>query len=48
MILWLIFGFYINRPTAGAGFGFGIGNHLLVWVLLALLGWHSFGAALHQ
>lgn len=42
MLLLLIFGLWANYPLTNyptAGFS------LVTWVLLALLGWHCFGAA---
>jgi hypothetical protein len=47
MILWLVFGTYTNWPEPGAK-PFPLVGNLLLWVLLALLGWHVFGPALHQ
>jgi hypothetical protein len=46
MILWILFGFYVNWPDGGvwtrqhAG---PIGGNLLLFVLLFLLGWAVFG-----
>lgn len=50
MFLWLIFGLYWNWP-AGAPPGqpavyYPLGGNLLLFILLLLLGWHSFGAPL--
>jgi Na+/proline symporter len=43
MILWLIFGLYWNRDDIRGG-KYGIaGGNLLLFVLLFLLGWKSFG-----
>jgi hypothetical protein len=39
MVLWLVFGFWQNW---GSGFPV-IGSNLLLWVLIALLGWKTFG-----
>jgi len=47
MILWLLFGLWSNWPGPG-GKPWGIGGHVIVWVLLALLGWRVFGAAIHN
>jgi len=44
MLVGLIFGFYTNRA---APFPW-VTNSLVLWILLALLGWKVFGAALHQ
>jgi hypothetical protein len=38
MILWIIFGTWNNW-----GNHYIIGGNLLLWILLALLGWHDFG-----
>lgn len=43
MILWLVFGMYLNRTDLREG-NYGIaGGNLLLFVLLFLLGWRSFG-----
>ncbi len=43
MILWLVFGLYLNRDDLRGG-KYGIaGGNLLLFVLLFLLGWKSFG-----
>jgi len=44
MIIGLLFGGYTNRATFGAW----AMNSLVLWVLLALLGWAVFGAAIHR
>lgn len=43
MIVALLFGFFIYWPNPRP-----IGAHLIVWVLLALLGWKVFGPAIHS
>lgn len=43
MIVGLIFGLYTNRVAPMTW----VGNSLVLWVLLALLGWRTFGPALH-
>lgn len=44
MILWLIFGFWINwGAISGGAYGLAGGN-LMLFVLLGLLGWQVFGA----
>ena len=49
MLLWLVFGFMWNWPGNTYAGAYGpIGNTLLLFVLLALLGWHDFGPALHN
>lgn len=44
MVVWLLFGAYTHRSTMGTWAGEG----LMLWVLLALLGWQVFGAAIHK
>jgi len=44
MIIGLLFGGYSNRATIAV---WAI-NNLVLWVLLALLGWAVFGAAVHK
>lgn len=44
MIVGFVFGLYTNRATMG---GWAM-NNIVVWVLLALLGWAVFGAAIHR
>jgi len=44
MLVWLIFGLWSQWPAGGPT---GIGNVIVLWILLALLGWHVFGPALH-
>lgn len=44
MIIGFLFGIYTNRTNALAW----AGNSLVQWVLLALLGWAVFGAAVHR
>lgn len=46
MILWLVFGFWHWGPTTPANY-WPFGGHILLWILLALLGWHEFGFILH-
>ena len=47
MILWLVFGFIATPFTTGQPFPWKpIGGHLLIWILLALLGWRVFGPAI--
>lgn len=43
MLIWLLFGFWSNWPNYKA-----VGGGIIVWVLLALLGWAVFGAAIHR
>lgn len=45
MLLWLVFGLWTNWPINGINPG--IGGNLLLFILLLLLGWHSFGSPLH-
>jgi len=44
MIIGLLFGGYTNRTTLGVW----ALNNLVLWILLALLGWAVFGAAIHK
>ncbi len=44
MIIGLLFGGYTNRANIGT---WAMGN-LVIWVLLALLGWQVFGPAIHR
>lgn len=46
MILWLIFGFWVYWPAGGQWQP--LGSNLLLWILLALLGWKVFGAPLQE
>lgn len=43
MILWLVFGFYVNRADFQGGKYGVLGGNLLLFVLLFLLGWRVFG-----
>jgi hypothetical protein len=48
MVLWLVFGwFYNSSPGTFGSYGWA-GSSLLLFILLALLGWHVFGPVLHQ
>jgi hypothetical protein len=44
MIVGLLFGLYTNRAAPVPW----LSNNLVLWVLLALLGWKVFGPALHS
>jgi hypothetical protein len=44
MIVWLLFGLWIAWPAGPRP----IGNVVLIWVLLAILGWQVFGPAIHR
>ena len=46
MLLWLVFGLWSNWPAAGNVRP--LGNTLLHFILLVLLGWHVFGAPVHN
>jgi hypothetical protein len=48
MLVWLIFGVFTNWPKAPGQPPWPIGGHIILWVLLALLGWAQFGAAVHK
>ena len=46
MILWFLFGLYWHRADAQAG-NFGVlGGNLMLFILLFLLGWKTFGFVL--
>ena len=45
MLVWLVFGFWSNWPIQGHA---GIGGTLLLFVLLALVGWKVFGPPIHS
>ncbi len=48
MLIWLIFGLIGTSPVTVGGITVpGWGNHILLWVLLALLGWGIFGFPIH-
>lgn len=47
MLIWLLFGLRTNWPVAGTA-PWGLGGHIVLWVLLALLGWKVFGPAIHS
>jgi hypothetical protein len=46
MLIWLIFGLYTAWPTGGQpGWTWApVGGSLILFILMLLLGWHSFGA----
>jgi hypothetical protein len=44
MVVGLLFGLYTNRTALMPW----VSNGLVLWVLLALLGWATFGAAVHR
>lgn len=49
MLLWLFFGFWTLRPAPGQNPNYlPLGGNLLLFILLAILGWHAFGAPIHQ
>lgn len=41
MLFWLVFGVYWSWPNQGL-----VGGNVLLFLLLVLLGWHSFGPPL--
>lgn len=48
MLLWLVFGLAWNWPGNAVVGQYGpIGNALLLFILLLILGWHDFGPPLH-
>jgi hypothetical protein len=47
MLIWLLFGFYWNRSDFSRG-NYGIvGGNLMLFILLAILGWKVFGPIFH-
>ena len=44
MFLWLIFGIWSNYGTIRSGQWYPFGGNLLLWILLLILGWATFGA----
>ncbi len=49
MILWLIFGLWALWPVGSGLTAYApLGANLLLWVLLALLGWKTFGPMLRS
>jgi len=45
MILWLLFGIWAFWPSGGGGNFRPLGFNALLFVLLALLGWQTYGPA---
>ncbi len=49
MLIWLVFGLWSNWPATPASGGFRpLGGTVLLFVLLVILGWKTFGAPIHQ
>jgi hypothetical protein len=46
MLLWLVFGFALNWGVMPGAYGVW-GHSILLFFLLLLLGWQTFGAPLH-
>jgi len=44
MLLWLLFGLWSSWPITNTSYG--VGSNLLLFVVIALLGWKVFGAPL--
>lgn len=44
MLIGLLHGLYTNRATVASW----IGGNIVLWILLALLGWAVFGPAIHR
>jgi hypothetical protein len=42
MILWLVFGFWQWRPNLPTNYA-PFGGHILLWILLFIIGWRTFG-----
>ncbi len=47
MLIWLALGVLGNWPAAGSRF-YGIGDRLILLLILCVLGWAVFGAAVHK
>lgn len=48
MLLWLVFGLWSNWPAPGTANGFRpMGGTLMLFILLVLLGWKTFGPPIH-
>jgi hypothetical protein len=43
MLLWLVFGLWRDWPNH-----YVVGGNLLLFIVILLLGWHSFGAPVHN
>jgi hypothetical protein len=49
MLFWIAFGLWSNWPATGTVGGFrSLGNTLLLFILLLLLGWKIFGPPVHS
>lgn len=49
MLIWLVFGLLWNWPGNPVTLPYGpLGNTVLLFILLLLLGWHSFGPPVHN
>lgn len=46
MIIWLLFGFYWNRSDFSRGNYSIVGGNMMLFILLAILGWRVFGPIL--
>lgn len=47
MILWFLFGIWSSWPLSASN-GKTVAGNLLLFVVIALLGWQVFGPALHR
>ena len=47
MLFWLVFGVWRSWPRGAAPNPAGVGGDLLLFILLVLLGWKTFGAPAH-
>ncbi len=48
MLFWLLFGLYWNRGDLRGGNYGVVGGNLMLFILLALLGWQIFGPPLQR
>ena len=47
MVLWLLFGLWVGRPTPGAWAWQPLSGTIILWLLLFMLGWKVFGFPIH-
>jgi hypothetical protein len=48
MVIWLLFGLWSSWPAAGTNPVRPVGGLIILWVVIALLGWQVFGSAIHR
>lgn len=47
MVVWLLFGFYWHRSDFSHGSYGIVGGNLMLFILLAIIGWKVFGPIIH-